>query len=344
VPTAHAFAAAGTPPARTELATMTGFLGRPLPAGKVIVLGEGMIDLFPCGRAELGGPSMNVAVHLAQLGVPVALVTRVGNDAPGRLTRDRLACAGVDVSLLQVDEERATGTTTVTFPGGDEYAPCYEDSQNAAWERIEMTPAIEDALQQASALVYGTLTLATEAGGESFLRAIDAAPEGVLRVCDPNLRVGVDSACDDAALLTAIRAADLIKMSREDARLMQERLGVADAVGMLAAGDPALPGDRGQRLLVVTEEVGSQFIVGESGLSFDGVPAMPCGDAAGNGVGCGDAYNAAMLHGLVEGWPYAQVGRFASLYAALVAGSPVATPVFEAGRIEALRSAVAADR
>jgi fructokinase len=314
-----------------------GLLGRELLPGKVIVWGEAMVDLFPDGRAELGGPSANVAFHLARLGVPVSLAARVGNDALGRLVHDRLQAGGVDLSLLQVDNERGTGTVTVEFPDGDSYAPQYRTSDDAAWERIAMTPALETSLSDASIVVYGTTALATEAGTQCFDSMLDLLPPGVLRVCDPNLRPGYDGPRNDQALLTALRVSDLVKFSREDAALLQDRLGVADAVSALAAAGPRFPSERPVRLLVVTDEAGSQFVAGKINFEVNAVEAEP----GGNGVGCGDAYNAAMLAGILEGWNYRQVGRFASHYAGLVASAPGATPAVSSDHIEAARTAAA---
>src|SRR6185437_2163670 len=48
-------------------------------------------------RPGFGGVARNVAENLARLGVPVSLVTQVGDDAGGRALRADCAAAGIDV-------------------------------------------------------------------------------------------------------------------------------------------------------------------------------------------------------------------------------------------------------
>ena len=48
-------------------------------------------------RSGFGGVARNVAENLVRLGVPVALVTQVGDDAGGRALRADCAASGIDV-------------------------------------------------------------------------------------------------------------------------------------------------------------------------------------------------------------------------------------------------------
>jgi pseudouridine kinase len=56
-----------------------------------------------------GGVARNVAETLARLGVPAALVSRVGDDDAGRGLLDRLAAAGVDTAAVAVVPGGQTG-------------------------------------------------------------------------------------------------------------------------------------------------------------------------------------------------------------------------------------------
>src|SRR5690606_28602669 len=115
----------------------------------VLVWGELLWDRFPDGD-RLGGAPANVAWHLAQLGTPVALVTRVGDDDAGRAAIEQMAAIGVDTSLVQIDPERATGEVSITVEDGE---PRYRLHAGRAWERIELTPAVAERLVAARALV-----------------------------------------------------------------------------------------------------------------------------------------------------------------------------------------------
>jgi sulfofructose kinase len=59
------------------------------------------------GRLAGGGVAATAAVALARLGVPVAFVGRVGDDAAGHWIRDGLAAEGVDVTGLRLAAVRS---------------------------------------------------------------------------------------------------------------------------------------------------------------------------------------------------------------------------------------------
>ncbi len=280
--------------------------------GAVIVWGEVLWDRFPDGD-RLGGAPANVAWHLAQLGTPVALVTRVGADAAGRAAIERLAAAGVDTSLVQIDDERATGEVTVTVAAGE---PRYRLEPGRAWERIALDAAVVARLAGARAVVFGTLAQRTPAGLAALTAALAATPATALRVCDPNLRGASPSADDDRALRAALVAADVVKLGEREAAQVATRLGLADPVAWLV--------ERGARLVALTRgPAGSTwFAPGAAALEVAAERAAPGGD----NVGCGDAFVAALVHGLLAGWPWPRIGRLAAAVAGEVAAARGATP------------------
>lgn len=91
----------------------------PAPQGIVLCVGEPLIALTPEAGESLesadrftvaeGGAELNVAIHLARLGVPVRFAGRVGDDPLGRRLRATLSREGVDVSALALDEALPTG-------------------------------------------------------------------------------------------------------------------------------------------------------------------------------------------------------------------------------------------
>src|SRR3954469_8099114 len=94
----------------------------------IIVAGESLVDLLvrPDGRVDAvpGGGPYNTARALGRLGVPVAFVGRLSNDAFGRMLRERLVADRVDIrwapatddpTLLAVAELDAAGAATYRF-------------------------------------------------------------------------------------------------------------------------------------------------------------------------------------------------------------------------------------
>jgi sugar/nucleoside kinase (ribokinase family) len=67
----------------------------------------------------IGGSAAITAVAAARLGLSVALVAAVGDDAAGELMRSLLAAEGVETSAVLVRPGLATGMTTVLSSGAD---------------------------------------------------------------------------------------------------------------------------------------------------------------------------------------------------------------------------------
>lgn len=99
----------------------------------VVVVGDLMVDVAATATVPLqrgsdapaavrfrgGGGGANVAAWLAADGIPVVLLTRVGDDAAGRADVAGLLAAGVDVRA-QIDATRPTGTcVTIIEPDGE---------------------------------------------------------------------------------------------------------------------------------------------------------------------------------------------------------------------------------
>lgn len=103
-------------------------MNRPLPT-RVLVAGDANLDLIlrgdvvpRFGQAEqlaesgdlvLGGSASIAACGLARLGVPTALVARVGGDLFGRQTVDLLRAAGVGTGPVEVDPVLPTGLSVI---------------------------------------------------------------------------------------------------------------------------------------------------------------------------------------------------------------------------------------
>jgi fructokinase len=277
----------------------------------VLVWGEVLWDRFPTGRL-LGGAPANVAWHLAMLGTPVALASRVGDDEDGREACRRLAARGVAIGLVQRDGARATGEVAVRLAAGE---PRYRLVPGRAWEAIEATAAARAAAARAPALVFGTLAQRTARGRAAWREVVAACGPATLRVCDPNLRPGH---FDGDAVAAALEVADVVKLGEPEQAAIERQLGRADLVDwLLGVRRPAA------RLVAVTRgPAGSTLCTATARLEVAATPAAPGGDH----VGCGDAYVAVLTRGLIEGWPLVEVGAAASRWAAAVAGVRGATP------------------
>lgn len=285
----------------------------------VLVWGEVLWDRFPDG-AQLGGAPSNVAWHLGQAGAWAQLVSRVGDDEWGHKALAQLG-ALVDISLVQVDRQRATGEVLVVLQDGE---PRYQLVAERAWEHIELTEAVRASFGDAGAFVYGTLAQRGEAGRTAWRRALAELPSGCLRVCDPNLR---PAHAAPAELAESIEAADVLKLNERELSLIGAALGWRHPLDELR---------KKPRVIAVTAGAkGSTIYAEDRVIEIAGVAARPGGDA----VGCGDAYLAILVHGALSGWNLEDSGPAASRWAAEVASRRGATPLFDEALIAELLGA-----
>lgn len=278
---------------------------------RAVSWGEVLWDLFPDAE-RLGGAPANVAYHLAALGRPVALVSRVGDDDPGRRAVRALGAAGVDVSAIQTDRTgRPTGAVEVELVDGEAR---YRLRAGCAWEHIEFDDGAAAAVAGASAICFGTLSQRQPAARAALEAALAARPPGCLAVCDLNLRPGEQ---DRALVRWALGAAELIKLNEREERQLAAMFGAADVVGWLL-------GELGLRQVALTRGAGGCTLFTAAGQRFDqaGFPAAPGGDT----VGCGDAFTAVWIDRLLAGGELAGALEAACRYAAYVASQAGATP------------------
>lgn len=279
----------------------------------IVCWGEILWDRFPSG-ARLGGAPANVAYHLAALGQKVCLISRVGNDDAGDRALELLAGAGVDVSAVQRDRTRATGEVGVALgPGGDARYTLYPDR---AWEAIEVDDRAAAILEEAEALCFGSLAQRTSRGHAQHLEAISALRPDVPVVFDVNLRSGFD-AWD--RLATALELATVIKLNDVEAERLAAQYRRDDPVAWLL--------ESATDLVALTRGPRGCSLIAADGARADhpGFAAEPGGD----NVGCGDAFVAVLIHGLLAGHPLGDIAEAANRYASRVAAMRGATQLVE---------------
>ncbi len=165
----------------------------------IVCLGEALVDLI-CERPaasladadsftpHFGGALANVAVAARRAGAPAALAGAAGDDDWGRWLRERLEREGVDLRFFELLDGEQTPVAFASFDdGGEPSFQIYGDAVEIAVASV--APRLEAAIGAASALVYSSTTLATEAEREVTLRARELALERGAHVCfDPNIR------------------------------------------------------------------------------------------------------------------------------------------------------------
>ncbi|WP_405945403.1 sugar kinase [Streptomyces sp. NBC_00932] len=275
--------------------------GRRPVTGPVTCIGETMAALIPEPAAPLDGAGLlgiriagaesNVAMYLADHGVPSRWVSALGDDPFGHRIRAEVAAVGVDISGVRTDPHRPTGLL-VKDPGTEGTRVHYYRRGSAA---SALTPDLldDDAVRSAGLIHLSGITPALSAGCRGLVLAL-LRPDIAERPCPVSFDVNHRAAlwADGAApavLLGLARRADITFVGLDEAQaLWGDELADAFAVRELLPQPPVLVVKDGAR----------------AATAFDGprahtVPAPPVEVI--EPVGAGDAFAAGFLAGLLRG-------------------------------------------
>ncbi|MDH3497097.1 MAG: carbohydrate kinase [Gemmatimonadota bacterium] len=280
----------------------------------IVAIGEALWDVFP-DRRRPGGAPCNVAFHAAQLGNRSAIVTRVGVDAAGDDLVAFLRARGVDTGLVQRDAARPTGTVAVTLAGGE---PRYTITEGVAWDYLAPDEAARALVRTADAVCVGSLAQRSAASRATIRQLLEAAKGQALVVFDANLRLPF---VDSNVIAATCRRADVVKLSEEEV----DRLAA-----LLARPAPLewLLGEAGVTAVCVTRGKDGASLTTRQGTVS--APGVDLDTSAGDAVGAGDAFTAALVHRLVRNATREDALQTANRYAALVASRQGAMPELSA--------------
>lgn len=254
-------------------------------------------------RSGFGGVARNVAENLARLGVPVALVTQVGDDAGGRALRADCAAAGIDVQGVML---------TPAYPT-PEYVAIIDDRRELVIG-ASATAAID-------ALSVAMLGAAFDEDARTAWTFADATlPAAVIaalledrRAGGPPLAIDAVSTARTQRLPRDLSGVDLLFLNVDEAQAL---LG-DDAHGDARDVTDALRG-RGAEAVVLTRGAAGAVVADATGtVEIAVAPAKPV-----DVTGAGDALIAGTLFGLLTAEPLADAVRLGTFVAALAIESP----------------------
>lgn len=291
----------------------------------LISLGRVGVDLYPDATGVplrlidtfhkfLGGSPTNVAVAAARYGRRVAVITRTGADPMGEFVHDALRSFGVDDRFVTPVPGLPTPIVFCELFPPDDF-PLYFYRYPSAPDTVIRPEELDlDAIAATKVFWMTGTGLASHPVREATFAALrhrhQHADADAITIFDldwrPELWPNVSEAED-----TYREALDLVTVA------VGNRAEVKAAVG---EGDPdqaaAALLARGLRLAVVKQ--GPLGTMATDGTERVVVPPVPI-DVV-NGLGAGDAFGGALVHGLVAGWPLEQVITLANAAGAYVAG------------------------
>ena len=254
---------------------------------RFLAIGHVARDEFPDGAHRLGGTALYAAATAARLGVPTALITRVGPNEKDELAR---TCADLGVDLRALD---ANVTTTFAFRWDETGKRILRLKARA--KGIFLMDVPED-LRSADALVFGSIAreLSRELLAGETARTSVLAAQGMLRTWDADGTVR-PAAWDGAEAIVGTLSCTVV--SDDD---------VAGDTGIVERWSTAGP------VVLTLAERGCRIY--EDGHPTAELPAYPPARMV-DTTGAGDTFAAGLAIALGDGRSLAEACRFANAVA-----------------------------
>ncbi len=273
----------------------------------ISIFGEVLFDIFPNGKAILGGAPFNVAWHLQAFGANPKLITRIGHDQEGEQIKQALTQWSMDTSCLQHDQKYPTGKVTVSLQNGE---PSYCIEKNCAYDFIE-TDNLK-AIPKDEFLYHGTLALRNPTSAKT-LEQIKKQHRGKIFI-DVNLRPPF---WDKAQVHQLLQQAHWVKLNTQELNLLDANQTDIEVKIYHFKKQFNLEG------LILTMGENGSFVIDTDDRILHQPPIKPT--TIKDTVGAGDAYSAVFLLGLINHWNTSQIMERAQQFATAIIANQGAT-------------------
>jgi adenosine kinase len=242
--------------------------------------------MVPDMRREFGGCAANIAYSLKLLGDEGLAMATAGHDF--QPYRERMQAQGMCLDYIRVVEDAFTAQAFITTD--------LDDNQITAFHPGAMQHAQLNQVSDAASRGIAVGIVAPDGRQAMIEHAAQFAAAGIPFIFDPGQGLPMFGPED---LATFIDQASWIAVNDYEWQMMQQKTGLTaqDLLGRVQA-------------LIVTRGADGSVIH-----TRDGVLDIPAVKPAAlvDPTGCGDAYRAGLLHGLLHGLDWPTTGRIASL-------------------------------
>jgi 5-dehydro-2-deoxygluconokinase len=286
----------------------------------LVSIGRIGVDLYPeqigvplervrTFRKMLGGSATNVAVAAARNGRRAAVVTRVGDDGFGRFCREAVAAFGIDDRYIGVHPTLRTPLAFCEIHPPDDFPLLFYREPRAPDLELTVEELDRPAIEAAGVLWTTGTGLSVEPSRTTTLTAMSWRPEGAVTIHDLDHRPTVWASPEEARTYgrEAVALATIAVGNRSEAAVVVGEGQPREQAGRLL--------DLGVGLAIV--KLGPEGVLAMTREETVIVPPIPI-DVV-NGLGAGDAFGGALVHGVLAGWPVERTIRYANAAGALVA-------------------------
>jgi 5-dehydro-2-deoxygluconokinase len=285
----------------------------------LITMGRVGVDLYPeqigvpladvrTFAKSLGGSATNVAVAAARLGARSAVITKVGDDPFGPYVRSALEGFGVDPRWVGTHPALRTPVVFCEIHPPDDFPLLFYREPTAPDMTIEPSELDLDAIRAARVFWTTGTGLSAEPSRTATLTALEARTDGItVHDLDHRPMFWTDESEAGHWARAALRHATVAVGNRDEVAVaVRTRDPYAASAALLELGVEIAIVKRGpDGVLARTRD---QLV------EADPVPV----DVV-NGLGAGDAFGGALVHGLLHGWELERTIRLANAAGAYVA-------------------------
>jgi len=282
---------------------------------KIVSVGEVLWDILP--EAEhLGGAPFNFAWHAHNLGHEVCFVSAVGNDLHGNQALEKMAKAGLSTRFIRRLPDHPTGTVTVAMDSLG--LPEYTIHRPAAYDFPALNPDDFDALLNPAPdwIYFGTLQQMSAPAHDLTLKLLSAA-RSAKRFYDINLRT---NSFTPELVQRLARHADVLKLNEQEVPILREIAGIEGVSSERFCRD-CLSAFQLDAICITLGPEGCALLINNEYVESPGFPVKIA-----DTIGAGDAFSAALLHGINAGWVPLRIASFANRVGALVSSRAGGTP------------------
>jgi 5-dehydro-2-deoxygluconokinase len=287
----------------------------------LITMGRVSVDLYPeqldtalqdvtTFAKSLGGSATNVAVAAARLGARSAVITKVGDDPFGPYIRRALGEFGVDARWVGTDPVLRTPIVFCEVHPPDDFPLLFYREPTAPDMMLAADELDLDAIRDARVFWTTGTGLSAEPSRAATLAALTARPPGAITVHDLDHRPMFWR--EESEATAQARAA-----------LRHATVAVGNRDEVFVATGTRDPREASAALLELGVDVAvvKQGPAGVLARTKDQVVEVPPVTHLGvvNGLGAGDAFGGALVHGLLAGWELERTLRLANAAGAYVA-------------------------
>jgi len=287
----------------------------------IIGLGEILWDIYPNAK-YLGGAPANVVIHAQRLGGQGVIVSAVGADDLGAEIIAALQNQKMDVSHIQKNPSRPTGTVRVSLD--EKGNPHFKCSSNTAFDAIQWCDELFF-LADADAVVFGTLAQRSETSQNTIQRFLDSA-QSVLKVFDVNFRGW--QTVTEKAVRKSFPKTDILKMNESELHTLQKVFGYAHKESLDFLNWLLEKYDL--KMIAVSLGPNGCILINDAQHFYSPGFVVDVIDT----IGCGDGFVAALTLGFLKSQSLKEIAEYANLVGAFLSTKRGAAPNYTMNELD----------